>query len=133
MILFWILQSLLNIVLVGLAVSYIFQKRRLLRLEGQLQRALNTLSSGTVEKINTPLGSATSTLSERRASDPEDRATAAQSSSPSLNPATRYALAQKLIGQGLSLHDVARKSGISEAELGLLRKISNSPKNYEAH
>lgn len=140
MILFWILQSLINIVLVSLAVSYVMQKRRLLRLEGDLHRALLDLghSKATAHGIeennislNTPLGSPTSTLSERKNS--HDTSFENSSMTTSLSTSSRHALAQKLFREGLSLREVARKSGMSETELSLLKKCSPFTKNYETH
>jgi hypothetical protein len=138
MVLFWVLQCLLNIVLVGIAVSYVIQRRRLILLENQLRFALERLQysaredeiTAATEAINTPLGSAMSTLSERKASsfgsDPDVT---------SLSSAGRYSLAQKLLGEGRSLAEVGKRTGISETELALLKKFAASPvsKNYEAH
>lgn len=132
--LFWVLQALMDLVLVGLAISYVIQRRRLLRLEEQLQYALLRLDSGnsglgppTADGINTPLGSALSTLSERRAvpggADP----------SAVLPAAGRYALAQQLIGEGRALGDVSKRTNISETELALLRKFSRSLENSDSH
>jgi hypothetical protein len=134
MLIFWVLQGLIDISLIALAVSYIIQRRRLLELEGQLQRALSRLEAGvpgatSLERnINTPLGSALSTLSERKAA-PTD------SDTTSLSTSGRYALAQRLLVEGHSLGDVAKRTSISETELALLRKLSPKvvSKNYEAH
>lgn len=136
MMLFWILQGLMDLVLVGLAMSYVIQRRRLLRLEEQLQYALTRLEAGgaglntsipTADSINTPLGSALSTLSERRASP------GGGDSLTGLPAAGRYALAQKLLSEGGTLAEVSKRSNISETELVLLRKFSQSLENYEAH
>jgi hypothetical protein len=134
MLIFWVLQGLIDISLVALAVSYIIQRRRLLELEGRLTSALSRLdlgASGAVPvetNINTPLGSALSTLSERKAA-PTD------SDTTSLSTTGRYALAQKLLQEGHSLGDVSKRTSISETELALLRKLSPrvASKNYEAH
>lgn len=134
MLIFWVLQGLIDISLVALAVSYIIQRRRFLELEGQLERALSRLdltpsrSAPFETKINTPLGSALSTLSERKAAPTDGDTT-------SLSTTGRYALAQKLLGEGHSLSDVAKRTNISETELALLRKLSPkvASKNYEAH
>ncbi|MEO5667274.1 MAG: hypothetical protein ABIR96_04370 [Bdellovibrionota bacterium] len=134
MMIFWVLQGLMDIVVVSLAVSYLIQRRRLLELETELQAALerieDTGSFAIPQKkiINTPLGSALSTLSERRAAP-------ADSDNSTLSHAGRYALAQKLITEGHPLGEVAKRTGISQTELALLRKLSPNfvPKNYEAH
>ena len=136
--LFWVLQCLLNIVLVGVAVSYVIQRRRLMLLENQLRFALERLqysaredaiNEGAETALNTPLGSALSTLSERKASSYGNDDIAGLSSS------SRYALAQKLLLEGRSMADVGKRTGISETELGLLKKLASShvSKNYEAH
>ncbi len=134
MLIFWVLQGLIDISLVALAVSYIIQRRRLLELEGQLMIALTRLDLGASRavpletNINTPLGSALSTLSERKAA-PTD------SDTTSLSTTGRYALAQKLLQEGHSLSDVSKRTSISETELALLRKLSPrvASKNYEVH
>jgi|GEM_PF-2543463 len=147
MLFLWILQLLIDVLLVGLGVSYVVQKRRLLRLEADLHRSLMdlkesrsaSLGAGVTAQsaplLNTPLGSATSTLSERVNTQQQDRnAGIHSSSSTSLSVTARYTLAQKLITDGVGLSEVARKSGISETELSLLRKFTQAPKkNYEAH
>lgn len=137
MLIFWVLQGLINITLVGLAVSYVIQRRRLLVLENQIQAALVRLESGeyahssnTPNSVNTALGSAISTLSERKASLHD-------SDTASLSTTGRYALAQKLLGDGFSISEIGKRTGISETELVLLRKLSpvakQTSKNYEAH
>jgi hypothetical protein len=131
MVLFWVLQALIDVFLVALAVSYLIQRRRLLQLEKQLEASLQRFSSGDLLQqqdpaINTPLGSATSTLSERQAS-PDDSDTTA------LTTSGRYALARKLLGEGRPLGEVSKRTGISETELVLLRKFTQSTQNYEAH
>jgi hypothetical protein len=134
MLIFWVLQGLIDISLVALAVSYIIQRRRLLELEGQLRHAISRLDTGgsrtmAVENsINTPLGSVLSTLSERKAASTDSDTT-------SLSTTGRYALAQKLLQEGHSLGDVSKRTQISETELALLRKLSPrvASKNYEAH
>jgi hypothetical protein len=146
-----ILQLLIDVLLVGLGVAYLIQRKRLLRLEADLHRALmdldekNHLGSersfeSSIEKLsltsslNTPLGSATSTLTERQnEDDSRDYDHKNQSTSTSLSIPARYGLAQKLFKEGMSLAEVARKSGMSETELALLKKFTQSPKNYEAH
>jgi len=137
MVLFWVLQGLLDVALVALAVSYVIQRRRLLALEGQLRAAISRLEGGSYglapaalseAALNTPLGAALSTLSERRASSSDSEAS-------SLSTSGRYTLAQKMLSEGHSLGDVAKRTGISQTELVLLRKLaqSSASKNYEAH
>jgi len=139
MLIFWVLQGLIDVALVGLAVSYVIQRRRLLVLENQIQAAVVRLESGEYgasnndagnNTVNTALGSVISTLSERKAS-PSDSDTA------SLSSTGRYALAQKLIADGFSISEIGKRTGISETELVLIRKLSptarHTSKNYEAH
>ncbi len=140
----WAFQILLDVCLVALAVAYILQGRRLLALEKDLRRTLQKLAtrenndtsviresakeviavaSSEIEAINTPLGETTSTLSERKASDMRAEEV---NHSIALSQSSKYALARKLLAEGLPLNSVAQKSGLSEAELALLGKISSS-------
>jgi hypothetical protein len=136
MLLFLALQLVLDLVLVALAISYILQKRRLLRLETDLHCALLELErrEKSSEALNTPLGVATSTLSERLNSGVPETTSSAGSSSNSLSASARYTLAQKLLNDGVAASEAARKSGVSETELSLLRKFAQAPKkNSEVH
>ncbi len=87
-------------------------------------------SSGSLS-INTPLGSSISTLSERKASEMRvDEVT----HSIALSQSSKYAFARRLLMEGQPVHVVAQKSGLSEAELSLLGKISSSTnKNNRMH
>lgn len=151
----WIFQVLLDVFFVALAIAFILQGRKLLRLEVDLRKALQTLKDNSQqqnilrpevahsnanhgadlnletlpkqekkpEKVNTPLGSPLSTLSERNVEDMKDMEA---NKSVALSTSSRYALARKLLSDGLSVHAVAQRSGLSEAELALLGKLSSS-------
>ncbi len=123
---------LLNALLVGVALAWVIQRRRLLALESLLKdaldelRAAGNLSSGPV--LNTPLGTPTSTLTEKSVSS--------QTTSSSFfgkAPSEAYRQALEYLDQGLKATEVARRTGLSGSEIQLLSKLSGRIKNNDLH
>ena len=127
---FWTLQILFNLLLSAGLVVLILRVRKQEALLRILQHRATLVGTGAVSadrpasdpqlpvaipQLNTPLGSPTSTLSERVA--PEHRASGSA-------PIDAYDKADFLISRGVNLREVARQTGLSLAELQLIGKMS---------
>lgn len=129
----WIVQLLIDVVIVGLAVSWVLQRRRLLALEGELEGALRALREGPghvaeTPRIETPLGAPTSTLTEK--------SIGAQTAAAVLfgkAPSEAYRQALDLLEQSAPTAEIVRRTGLSASEIQLLSKFNGSLKNNEAH
>ncbi len=128
----WVVQMLLNALLVGVATAWIIQRRRLLVLESVLRDALDELRAGgsisAGPSINTPLGVPTSTLTEKSVSS--------QTTSASFfgkAPSEAYRQALEYLDQGMKATEVARRTGLSGSEIQLLSKLSGRLKNNDLH
>jgi hypothetical protein len=118
---FWTLQILFNLLLSAGLVVLILRVRkqetllRILQHRWADRSAADAALPVAIPQLNTPLGSPTSTLSERVA--PEHRAGGSA-------PIDAYDKADFLISRGVNLREVARQTGLSLAELQLIGKMS---------
>jgi hypothetical protein len=124
MIVLWAFQIALDVLVVGILVKYFLVRGRR-RSILQLERILDLSQT----RLNTPLGSPLSTLSEKkniRAGEEIPRSTEAKLSEDSAlfsSPAgLRVRDAKRLLNQGFTLSEVSQKTGLSHAELSLLEK-----------
>ncbi len=103
-----------NLIIAALAVGWLIERRRArMRRPEPLLMTVDTPAPS----VDTPLRSPISTLKER----PEHTAT---SSSPTSTAVEAYDKADRLLGQGIPLREVARQTGLSLAELQLIGKMS---------
>jgi hypothetical protein len=123
----WIFQIALDIAVVVILVRYfVFRKYSFLGMRDLLKKEVSAR-----DRINTPLGSPLSTLSEKRnASSSENKShsrasTELDTTSALFGGSTNLKVndAKRLLNQGLSAHEVARKTGLSQAEVTLLEKM----------
>jgi len=129
--LIWAFQIALDIAVVVILLKYFMAKRLgFLGLRENLAREL----IDSTKNINTPLGSATSTLSEKKVGDKSSSYSSAGALRMGLQMDTDSSLfggsnslkvneAKRLINQGINRNEVAQKTGLSHAELSLLEKM----------
>ncbi len=133
MTLLWTFQILLDLFVVAILVKFFIlrgRRRSLLHLHEAVRDQSENFASPPVQgALNTPLGSALSTLSEKR--NQRGMRDSALSSDPMLSEDSslfgsqsnlRVRDAKRLLNQGLSLSEVSSKTGLSHAELALLEK-----------
>lgn len=121
----WLIQMVLNALLVGLAIAWVLQRRRLLKLEDELQRVLEELRMGVdrfvpSSAIETPLGAPTSTLSEKSLDAGQ---AVGLTSFFGRAPSESYRQALEFLERGMRASEVARRTGLSGSEIQLLSKL----------
>jgi hypothetical protein len=126
MTLIWLFQIALDIAVTVILLKYfVGRKYGFLGLRDLISKELSSKS-----RLNTPLGSATSTLSEKKNSLTQE---APNPSRVGLQIDTDSSLfggtsnikvrdAKRLLNQGITVQEVARRTGLSHAELVLLEK-----------
>ena len=124
--LIWAFQIALDIAVTVILVKYfIVKKYSFMGIRDLLSRELDSK-----ERVNTPLGSATSTLSEKRnllsqEINSKQRVPVEMNTESSFfggNTNIKVRDAKRLLNQGVSIQEVAQKTGLSQAELVLLEK-----------
>lgn len=121
----WIFQMVFNLIMAALAVGWLVERRRNRMRRPQPAPAVVMTALPSVAAIvdtpaplvDTPLRSPISTLKERSENTPTP--------SHMTNSAVEaYDKADRLLGQGIPLREVARQTGLSLAELQLIGKMS---------
>jgi hypothetical protein len=124
--LIWIFQIALDIAVTVVLLRYfVFRRYSFLGMRDLLSKEVSNRS-----RINTPLGSPLSTLSEKRTSMEEQKNSSTrawhelnESSALFGNAASlKVKDAKRMLNQGVSVQEIAQKTGLSQAELVLLEK-----------
>lgn len=120
----WIFQMVFNLIIAALAVGWLLERRRSrMRRPQPTTVVMTALPSAAavvdtpVAVVDTPLRSPVSTLKER----PENTSNPSNATNSAVEA---YDKADRLLGQGIPLREVARQTGLSLAELQLIGKMS---------
>lgn len=120
----WIFQMVFNLIMAALAVGWLIERRRArMRRPRPAPVVMTALPSATsmvdtpAPAVETPLRSPISTLKER----PESTLNPSNATNSAVEA---YDKADRLLGQGIPLREVARQTGLSLAELQLIGKMS---------
>jgi hypothetical protein len=139
----WIFQALLDVCFVGLAISWIAQRRRLVTFEKDLHqillqlKTLKVLPEAQLPHHAPAANTSNSSMKEKtigatsNARVHESTASGSHFAAKASNQQYRKAL--ELLEQGVRLSEIARSTGISDSELQLLHKLNPAEKNNRPH